>query len=440
MKTDKKEKALLALYNLAQFSTMPLVLPALAAVCISRGKYRHQFLKRMGWVSPPASLDSRARPVWIHTMSLGEFNAARPLIKAIRGSFPGLKLVLSASTATGLSAISRSGLADEGFVTALPFDFLPVVARTVRVLRPACFLLVETDIWPNLLWFLKRQGTYSFLVNGSISEASARRLGRLPGAAGLIYSPFEFIGMQSGDDMARLLRLAVPSSRVRDCGNLKFDYVPSRITEDEKKRLFRATGFEPGAVIIAAGSTHPGEEKIIVEAFSALLGTIPLARLIIAPRDISRSGEVKKIIRAHGLGCETRSDYRPGTGKGHKVFLLDSLGELERFYSLSRVAFVGGSLVPVGGHNILEPAALGVPVIFGPYMESFRQTARMFQEAGAGFMVKNSREILKTLGALLEDEGRRKMACNAASSILKKNQGAVKRYLDMIRPYIETFR
>ena len=438
MKT--RNKAILALYNTVQFLTMPIVLPAAAAVCLSSKKYRHQFPARMGFINPPGLLKTTDNLIWIHAMSLGEFNAARPLILGIKDRFPEARLLLSASTATGLAAVARSGLADKGLTTCLPFDFLPIVARTVKLFKPSCFLLIETDIWPNFLWHLKRCAIPAFLINGSISGSSAKRLAKIPGMTDFIYSAFTFMGMQSDDDAGRLLSLGVDPSRILNCGNLKFDYAPRKITEEERKELFQASGFEPNAPVITAGSTHPGEEEIIAAAFSELRRSIPQARLIIAPRDIERSLEVQAVMEARGMKCKFRSEERFSKGrKGlHQVFILDTLGELERFYSLSRIAFVGGSLVPVGGHNILEPASFGIPVLFGPYMESFRQTAEQFLKAGGGFQVKNSRELYQTMKTLLADENMRTKAGDAAKGLLETNRGAVEKYLDIISPCIRS--
>ncbi len=435
---DGKNKALLALYNLLQFLAIPAVLPAMTAFCISRGKYRHQFPQRMGMIDGRRRDQTGPGPIWIHTMSLGEFNAARPLIQRIRKVFPGVELILSASTATGLSALRKSSFAETSLVIAMPFDFLPVVNHVIDRLEPSCFLLVETDIWPNFLWGLYRRGIPAILVNGSISRASAERIKKFPGAAGFLYGPFSLMAVQSGDDARRLAGIRVQASRIRNCGNLKFDYRPVEMTEGEKRDLLEATGFPAGSRIITAGSTHPGEEERIARAFSGLQRSMPEATLIIAPRDVKRTREVADIFKAHGFACKARSGsiHTPGReNPGHQIFILDTLGELERFYGIAEIAFVGGSLVPVGGHNILEPAALGIPVIFGPFMESFRQVADMFMEKGAGFQARDEAEFQELMFLLLTDPKKRRDAGARALELLGENQGVVDRYLDLVSPF-----
>ena len=424
-------------YNLIQTFTLPVFLPLMASVCLCREKYRGQFLLRMGRRPPLTGWRKGAGRIWIHTMSLGEFHAARPLIKGIKRAFPDMDLILSASTASGLAALKRSSLSSSSRIIALPFDFLPLVRRVISQVRPDCFLLVETDIWPNFLWELSRRKIPSMLINGSISEASTRRLESFPFLARFLYGPFDLLAMQSDDDAARLARLGLENQKTAGCGNLKFDHEPVRVSDKERKTLYNATGFPPEARIIVAGSTHPGEEEIIAQAFSRLKLHVPAARLILAPRDIKRAADIKKIFRQRDISCMLRSRPRPmSQDRGHDVFILDSLGELERFYSLAGISFVGGSLVPVGGHNLLEPAAFKVPVIFGPFMESFRQVADMFSEKGAGFCVRDARELEEISRSLLADEEKRNGAGRAALSLLESNRGVVNRYLDIISPFI----
>ncbi len=427
------------LYNAIQIICLPLAAPILAMVCLAKEKYRGQFLQRLGEIPPlPVSKGIESKRAWIHSMSLGEFNAARPLIQGIKKKWPGLQLILSASTASGLAAIEKSPLSKGAIVTALPFDFLPIVDRVIKSLRPDCFLLVETDIWPNFLWRLKRHEIPAILINGSISEKSARRLERLPTVANFLYGPFSHLVMQSEDDVTRLSRLDIMTHKIMSHGNLKFDYQPREISPEEKEALFHATGFPEGTKIIVAGSTHPGEEEEIAEAFSNIKKAIPTSRLIIAPRDIKRAQEVERIFTTRGNICTMRSNS-PGPRSARDipdVFILDTLGELGKFYSLASVSFVGGSLVPVGGHNILEPAVFGVPVVFGPFMESFMQIASAFLDHNAGFQVADAKGLEKIVSKLLADDKILKGVGDSARRLLDMNRGVVDRYLDLLSPYL----
>ena len=432
----KSSSKIWAAYNIVQILTLPAVLPALAGICLGRDKYRGQFLLRMGRL-PPVPDKKAGRRIWIHAMSLGEFNAARPLIEKIRQTYPDLELVLSASTASGLAALARSPLAKDSLVTALPYDFRPVVSWVIRRIRPDCFLLVETDIWPNFLWYLRRLGIPSLLVNGSISDAAAARLGMIRPVARLLYDPFSLLAMQSDDDLERLRALGINDSRLVNCGNLKFDHRPVVVSKRHRQDLAKAPGFPAGSRIITAGSTHPGEEEIILDAFSCLKRDVPEARLLIAPRDIKRSRELGEMIGSAGFVHGFRSDSMEGRkGPERDVFILDTLGELEYFYGIADVAIVGGSFVPVGGHNLLEPAAFGIPVIFGPFMESFRQVAELFLAKGAGTCAANSSELAMALKGFMKDDAARRRSGLAALALLDSNAGVVNRYMEMIRPFV----
>ncbi len=439
-KTRTSLPNLLLFYNLAQFAAMPLLLPALTAVCLCRKKYRGQFLSRMGRMPVSISRRKTGRRIWIHAMSLGEFNAARPLVTALMERYPQADIMLSASTASGIAALDHSRLSIHGHSITLPFDLFPVVRHVIGKTRPDCFVLVETDVWPNFLWSLRKQGIPALLVNGSISIAAARRLKRIPGAGQFIYGPFNLLAMQSEDDAERITRLKLqPEPRVMNCGNLKFDCRPCRITSAERQELLRLTGFPGEAGIITAGSTHPGEEEMLLKAFTRLKARIPEARLILAPRTVSRASEIAKMARQMGLLVSLRSSVSTDSAKGRDchLFILDTLGELQKFYSLAHMAFVGGSLVPVGGHNLLEPAALGIPVLFGPFMESFRQVAEILADAGAGFQVRDALDMEKRFGLFIRDRKARERAARAASRLMDANKDITGRYINAMAPFLE---
>ena len=303
----------------------------------------------------------------------------------------------------------------------------------IHRVMPDCFVLVETDLWPNLLWTLKQFNIPALLVNGSISSRSYRHMSLLPPVADFLYGPFSMIVMQSEDDRGRLLGLGVKAERVRVAGNLKYDIPPDRPEGVTVTR--HDMGFQDGTFIFGCGSTHRGEEKILIKAFLAVREGRRETGLVVAPRDPARGGEIEELARSAGLVPCLRTMGRPG-GRVD-VFILDTLGELASFYPLFDAAFVGGTLVPEGGHNILEPAACGLPVCYGPYTESVREAADALCEAGGGTFVSNEKDIEEWLERLLRYPDVRLEHGRAAAGFVKRNRGAAEHYVELIADAIK---
>ncbi len=374
--------------------------------------------------------------IWIHAMSLGEYNAARPLINALYSRYKGMDIILSASTRTGIDAIERdwTGGTDRVTTTAFPIDLFFVTRKFARMIRPDCFLLIETDIWPNIMADLKAVGSRILLVNGSISSRAASRLSVLPGAASFLYGNFSFLCMQSRDDAKRMESLGIDKEKIDATGNIKLDIKAPPIDSAKRARLLGLTGFKRNALILCAGSTHAPEERTLLKMFLSLRGNHPDLRLILAPRDTKRNRRVAKLCSSLGLDFSLRSEK---TGPNDPdVFILDTLGELTDFYSLCFAAFVGGTLAPVGGHNLLEPVSLGKPVFFGPNVESCREIAHALENAGAGKMVLNGAHLETAMGQMLSDRQAYERACLAASEFSNANKGVTEKYLEIISRFM----
>ncbi len=427
----QKEKAYLNLYKILQVAASPL-LPVASLYGLLHPKYKEQFLSRLG-TNPPIIKEKGAR-IWVHAMSLGELNAATPLIDALSSSTQGANLIVSASTRSGLKALQKRYGEKEIKTTSLPFDLFFITKRVINKLRPHCFILVETDIWPGFLWELHKSGCKIILANGSISSRAAKRISKVPGLAHFLYNSFTRLCMQSQEDAYRLKKLGIEDNKIESFGNLKFDIVPPQITPKVRKSLLEITGFPDNSTILCAGSTHAPEEQLILEAFLQLRQKCQDLRLIIAPRDVKRAKEVEKLFKKVGLSCKFRS--RPQTSNNHEVFILDTLGELKQFYSICHIAFVGGSLAPVGGHNLLEPIGYGRPVIFGPYIESCKEIGMALIEKRAGFMVKNENELMQKIEGLLTNDKMYRMAKEAAKSFLEPHRGVTSRYVQMIETIV----
>jgi len=420
-------RLLLLGYNLFQVFGLPLFGPPALLYSLARAKYRPYLAWRLGRLPRLGRAEGRHPRIWVHALSVGEVNAALPLIQAFMRRWPQGSVICSSATATGIEALERRLGGKASAVAALPFDVLPVVDLAVTRVAPDLFVFVETDLWPNWIWDLRRRGVPVCLVNGSISSRAAARLRRLGPVKDLLYGGFDVLAMQSEDDRERLLGLGFSPEKVRVLGNLKYDIEVPVLDEGRRGRLLCELGLVPEVPLWVAGSTHPGEEEAVLEAYRHLKAQVPGLQLLLAPRDPGRAGPVEAAARGMGFGVRRRT---AGAQKGRAdVAVLDTLGELSSCYGLGSVAFVGGTLVPAGGHNLLEPAAHGVPVLFGPHVESCSEMARALAACGGGVSVKDQADLTRAVGSLLASRERRRRMGASALDFVQANRGAVARCL-----------
>ncbi len=369
-------------------------------------------------------------------MSLGEVVAAVPLIKALKERHPEYRYLVTTVTETGREAVEQrlAGVAEHRYA---PLDFPWAVGGMVRRWRPILYLFIETELWPNLLWTLKRRGIPAVLVNGRLSSRSYARQD-LPVVRDFYCSVLNSLTlclMQSRRDAERIQALGAREGSVHVTGNIKFDQPPP-VTDVET--AFRAQlGVGPQDLLFLAGSTHPGEEEQLVAAYRALAGRHPSMVLMLAPRHIERAEEVERMAREAGCVVQRRSRLS-GPGTGPRVIVLDTRGELARAYREAVVAYVGGTLIPVGGHNLLEPAAWGKPVLFGPHTDHCAEIAAMLEEAGGGRRVTGAESIVAQVEAWLRHPAERDAAGQAARGVVTGNQGALGRSLQLIEPYLRS--
>ncbi len=416
-------------------ATLPYVLYKAAVT----EKYREGIGERFGRIGPEklARLGGKGPGVWIHAVSVGETRAVMPLLRGIRKKHPAARILFSTTTKTG-QAVARA----EGgeFIDALvyfPLDFSWAVKKVIDEFRPDIFIVVEKEVWPNMYHALDERGVPIVVVNGVISERSYRRFLKFRFFFEDIFSKIGFFCARTEVDLDRAIGLGVREGRAMVAGNLKFDQLAgSRVKPPAG--LERALGLGPSDILFVAGSTHRGEDEIIISAFERARKRHDVLRLAIAPRHPERFGEVEEIIRKSGLSYRKRSRGKGGLGKKSgecacDVFLLDTMGELLALYGLSHIALVGGSLLPgVGGHNLLEPAGLGVPVLFGPHTETCAEMAGMLLEARGGRVVRGVEDLAGALGELAADKTLRESMGRAARGVVEKNRGAVKRTLGVI--------
>ena len=408
-----------------------LATPVIVGVLLAKPRCRPGFFQRMGWQDHSSNGGGSSRPIiWVHAVSLGEVVAAAPLVKALHKRHPEFRYIVTTVTETGREAVEQR-LGDIAEHRYAPLDFPWAVADMVRRLRPMLYVFVETEIWPNLLWTLRKQDVPSVLVNGRLSSRSFRRQD-LPVIRSFYRSVLQTVTlclMQSHRDRDRLVALGADPTRVHVTGNIKFDQPLPDVRSDESLR--RSFGIGEHEQLILAGSTHPGEEELLVSAYRHIVKTYPSTVLMLAPRHIERAERVEATLREAGVVVQRRSRIREKQS-GPRVVILDTRGELSRAYREAVVAFVGGTLVPVGGHNLLEPAVWGTPVMFGPHTDHCAEVATLLSEAGGGRRVAGVEDLVASLDEWLGQPEIRYRVGQAARQAVLDNQGALTRSLELI--------
>jgi len=359
----------LLIYSFALFVALTLGLPYYLVAMATNGKYREGLSERLGWVPDRLREGDTRQTIWVHAVSVGEVLAASRLVNELSACAPQYRVLLSTTTRTGQRLARERTGADHTFY--FPLDFPWIVGRYLKRLDPVLLVLVETEFWPNLLTACRRAAIPVAVVNGRISDRSLPRYLRLRFLWKQILAGVSIVLAQSEEDAKRLKAIGAPSGRVSFGGNLKFDVrsaEPAAITTALRDKL------PSGVRVLVCGSTLEGEEEILLDAFEQLRKTIPDSVMILAPRHPERFGKVAQLLKNRKQLSVRRSNWikRPSKIKPGTVILLDSIGELASVYALASVAFVGGSLIPAGGHNPLEPAQFAVPVVMGTHYANFR--------------------------------------------------------------------
>ena len=405
---------------LALFLLAPVWVPY-AAWRLLRGNSREGRGERFGGGRTlPAPGGLRA---WFHGVSVGEVEALAPVIGAFREADPSAEVVVTSTTPTGRARAEAlyPGVLDRRFA---PLDLPPVTARTLDRIRPGVLVLGESELWPSLLRMTARRAPV-VVVNARISDRTLPRARRLRVIYRWMLRHLTAVGVQTPEDRTRFISLGLDPGRVRVTGNTKFDRVIAPLSPEEAGSLREALGVGP-APLLVAGSTFPGEDELVLDALLALRAEAPARplRLVLAPRHPHRGDEVEAAVRARGLTPWRRSAGPAPQGVAVDVAILDTVGELARVYALARVAVVGRSFRTGGGQNPLEPMALGVPVVYGPQMENFRQIAQLAEAGGAAHRCHGDGELLPALRTILEEPERHRRMASAGPRILGEHQGA----------------
>jgi len=372
------------------------------------------------------------RAIWLHAASVGEIVATSPIVKEIKREFPEAVVVVSVVTATGHAMAHRIIPEAEG-VIFFPLDLPFLTRRILRLIKPIAILLVETEIWPNFLRIAEDEKIPVMMVNGRISDRSMKRYKFISSFTKDMLKRIQRFCMQSNIDGEYIAELGANPKEIIVTGNTKYDQTYAIVTEEEKHQLQEEFGFGENHPVIIAGSTHKGEEDIVFKAFKSILNQYPEARLLIAPREIPRGHEVKSISEKHGLKAICRSEMKAPVHSLTPVVVLDTIGELGRLYSLGDIIFVGGSLARIGGHNILEPAAHGKPIVVGPHMFNFKEIYALLSSRNACIMVDDTVEFEQVLLDLCNDAERRKIMSDNCIQLMIENRGATKRNVKEMR-------
>jgi 3-deoxy-D-manno-octulosonic-acid transferase len=418
------------LYDLILCLSALILVPYYLLRGVRYGKARRGIRERLGFLTSAVARALRGRQViWVHAVSVGETRAAFPLFKALRKAYPEARLVISNVTETGREIANKIPEAD--FCIFFPFDLSWVVRKVLRTVNPAVIVLVETEIWPNFVRVARQENIPIVLVNGRISDRSFPRY-RMAGK--LLPPILECISsfcMQTGQDARRIKLLGADKEHVRVTGNLKFDMaLPSESDLDQKalRQTFRLPAEAP---VWVAGSTHQGEEEIILKVYSRLRRDCPDLCLVLVPRHPERSRMVQDEAQRLGLDCvlrtalaEQESDLRPGD-----VLLVDTIGEMLKLYAAADLVFVGGSLIPIGGHNILEASLVKKPVLFGSHMHNFKEITKLVLQADGGIQVKDADDLFQQIRLLTGSADECQRIGANGHELLVKNQGTTERTL-----------
>jgi 3-deoxy-D-manno-octulosonic-acid transferase len=410
------------LYNIVLVLATIVLSPVILFKLITVPKYRGGLTQKLGRLRKSVmKVLAGTRPIWVHAVSVGEVMAAHPLIRELKKKYPQKKLILSTVTVTG-HYTARRRVPEADAVFYFPFDYPCIVRKVINGINPEIVLIAETELWPNFFRELKRAGIPSAVINGRISPHSYKNYMKFRKLFTSVFGYITLFCMQSEEDASRIKEIGAAPVKVFVTGNLKFD---QRIPSAQPNPV----AIPSGRKVVTAGSTHRGEEAVLLETFTRLREKFPTLMLIIAPRHPERFDEVEGIINSAGYECQRRTRL---SGPIKDVLLLDTIGELRTFYAICDIAFVGGSLVKVGGHNLLEPAAMKKPVIFSRYMFNFKEISEALMSTGGGIMVKDKGELYAQLDALLSDQKRARHLGECAFRVIEANSGAAKKTIDAI--------
>ena len=431
-------------YNLLIGVAILIGMPFLT-VLLTHKKRRTTFVHRLGFTTRrqlgltcPMLLKKRVKPIWVHALSLGEVLSSEPIINQMRFALPHIPIVFSSSTMTGYSVARNKFSEKVASVIYFPYDLPFSVINALRLINPRIMVMVETDIWPNFLYVLKKKTIPMLLVNTRLSDRSFRNYRKAGGLTRWIFSMIDRFGVQSSQDASRFQNLGIPAERITLTGNAKFDQCDTSEDLESAKRIRQDLGLSDNALVIIAGSTHSGEEGMLCDAFLKIRNSYPQLKMILAPRDPNRASAVAAQCTEKGLDWSFLNNLDPSSADTTSpIRIVNTIGQLRRLYAAADIAFIGGSLIPFGGHNPLEPAVFSKPILFGPFMHDFRAIAELLVQGNGAVQLEQITDLTSTLLKLLKNDGRRAELGINAHTVLMANQGATDRTMAMIMSFLK---
>ncbi|MBN1383190.1 MAG: 3-deoxy-D-manno-octulosonic acid transferase [Deltaproteobacteria bacterium] len=422
------------LYNILLFVAAFFIVPYYALKMLLTGKYRKSFSQKFGYIKPDQINAMKGNPrIWVHAVSVGEVTAAAPVIAKLRAHLPDACIVLSTSTETGQDMACKN-IRDATVRIYYPLDIPFVVNKVIDLVQPDIFVMMETELWPNFIRACEKRAVKTVLINGRISPRSFKRYALTRFFWTPILNRIAAFGVISDLDARRLIDLGVPSSRTRTFGNAKYDSFAAEASPNLQQAASEKLNIATGENVLVAGSTHDGEEQIILTVYKKLLGVFPDFKLILVPRHPERAQAVAQMAKKEGFDdILMMSQINSGKRRTQeRIVIINVIGELFKAYSLATVVYCGGSLVSKGGQNILEPAAWGKVVFFGPYMEDFQDEKALLEASGAGITVQNGDELFNGIAGLTNDQKTLRALGEKGRQVVAANVGASRNYADLI--------
>lgn len=416
-------------YNICLVLYWLALVPVLAYRLLTEEGF-YDRLQQSAGVMPQPTLQSIAgsRAIWVHAASVGEIVAASPIVRELKRRYPREMVVVSVVTATGHRMAQRIIPEADGHIF-FPVDLPVITTRIVDIVKPRAILLVETELWPNFLRLAEKRGLFVMMVNGRISDRSAKRYLLIRSFTRRMLKQIKWFCMQSRADARYIEQMGADPQRIEVTGNTKYDQTYAEVTPAEREAMREEFGIGNYHPVLIGGSVHRGEDELLLQTFAEIREVYPNAHLILAPREIPRGAQVAALAEKHGFRVRRRTDGVVPANESPDVLVLDTIGELGRVYSLADIVVVGGSFVRVGGHNILEPAAHGKPILVGPHMFNFKDIFALLHSQGACRMVKEN-ELAPALLELLDKPEELERMGRCAWNLVQENQGATQRNVD----------
>ena len=426
---------MITLYNIILTIGITVGIPLIIPIILLSEKRRKTFLQRLGVKRLPENiLFKRDKPIWIHALSVGEVFSSVPLVMKLKERFKDKRIVFSASTKTGFEIANKLFKKNVDSIFFFPFDLLFSVKYITGKIDPAIVIIVESDIWPNFLFEMKKRHIPVVLINARLSKRSFKGYKRFSFIFNKLFLSFAKICTQSIEDARRFMLLGIPSNMISTTGNIKFDQPYDPVSEEEIELLKQSMHiYQPAKKILMAGSTHKGEESILIDAFSRIRKDFADTVLVVVPRNPKRARSVLKLCKSAGFLSILMKNFE-NVDKDEKfdVIVVDVIGILKRLYAIADVAFVGGSLVALSGHNPLEPSAFSKPIIFGQHMSDFAHISQMLVDSGGAVQVENANSLYETIADFLSDNDKARNMGEKAFSVFNANKGAVEKTLKVI--------